>query len=161
MATQIQQPLQFLYEKDYYLWVTTIVKKLQEKNFEEVDWENLIEEVTDLSRRQRDKLKSLLTRLFEHLLKLAYWESEREYNAAKWKGEIINFRVQIKDLLEESPSLKPVLGEVLEKCYSNARKIMIARTELPPSLFPVEPIASAVQLLDETWLPAPHTPHAP
>ncbi|GFE67478.1 hypothetical protein CFPU101_00880 [Chroococcus sp. FPU101] len=64
-----------LYEADYNQWVEETVKQLQNKNYAAVDWENLIEEVADLSGRERDKLESLLTVLFEHLLKIAYWES--------------------------------------------------------------------------------------
>lgn len=145
--------IQALYEQDYHLWVETTVKLLQAHKFDAVDWKNLIEEVADLSRRQRDKLKSLLTRLFEHLLKLNYWESEREYNAAKWKSEIVNFRLQIKELLLDSPSLKPCLSEEFEKCYANARKIIITRTELPSATFPDAPIATVEQILAENWLP--------
>ena len=33
-----------------------------------------------MGRSDKLALKRLLTRLFEHLLKIAYWESEREYN---------------------------------------------------------------------------------
>ena len=109
MPTQIKGKAKTLYEQDYNQWVELTVRQLQARNFASVDWENLIEEVADLSRRERSKLKSLLTRLWEHLLKLSYWESEREYNQAHWKGEIRNFRKQIKDLLENSPSLKPYL----------------------------------------------------
>ncbi len=90
MATKISQAIPKLYEQDYHLWVETTLKQLQAQSFDKVDWENLIEEVADWSRREQDKLISLLTRLFEHLLKLGYWESEREYNAAKWKSEIRN-----------------------------------------------------------------------
>jgi hypothetical protein len=143
-----------LYQKDYHLWVETTVRQIQAGHFEAVDWENLIEEVADLSRRQRDKLKSLLTRLFEHLLKLTYWQAERDYNARHWQGEIVNFRCQIQDLLEESPSLKPFLAETLPKCYKNARKITIAKTGLPASTFPDVPIATVGQILNDDWLPS-------
>ena len=141
-----------LYQKDYNLWVETTVRQIQAGHFEAVDWDNLIEEVADLSRRQRDKLKSLLTRLFEHLLKLTYWETKRDYNAHHWQGEIVNFRCQIQDLLEDSPSLKPYMTEILQKCYQNARKITIAKTGLPAATFPDVPIATVEQVLDDNWL---------
>ncbi len=52
----------------------------------------------------RRAISSLLTRLFEHLLKLVYWlvywNDERDYNANKWKSEITAFRVQIQKLLK-------------------------------------------------------------
>ena len=69
-----------LYNTDYQLWVVKTVKQPENKQFDALDLPNLIEEVSDLSRREKRKLESLLTRLFEHLLKLKYWESERELN---------------------------------------------------------------------------------
>lgn len=153
MTIKMSQTIQTLYEQDYHLWVETTVKQLQKRSFEAVDWENLIDEVADLSRREREKLMSLLTRLWEHLLKLAYWESEREYNAAKWRAEITNFRVQIQKLLKNSPSLKPYLIEIFNECYSDARKIIIRLTELAPDTFPSETPATLDQVVDEDWFP--------
>lgn len=151
MTTQVKPSLKTLYEQDYNQWVESNVKHLQAKNYEAVDWENLIEEVADLSRRQRDKLRSLLTRLWEHLLKLGYWQSERQYNAAHWKREILNFRLQIKRLLQDSPSLQPFFQEIFEKCYENARRLVKERSQLPLSSFPIEPIATLAEILDENW----------
>jgi len=105
MSTQSQQKQQQLYETDYHLWVLETVKQLQNGEFEAIDWENLIDEVSDLSRREKRRLESLLTRLFEHLLKLKYWDSQREWNQAHWQGEIRNFRIQIRRNLRESPSV--------------------------------------------------------
>jgi hypothetical protein len=65
-----------LYDADYNLRVLETVKQLESKDFESVDWENLIEEVSDLSRRDKRKLESSLTQLIEHLLKIKYWQSE-------------------------------------------------------------------------------------
>jgi hypothetical protein len=151
--SSIIQKMSTLYEIDYNQWVGETVKLLQEENYAAVDWTNLIEEVADLSRRERDKLESLLTVLFEHLLKIAYWEAERNDNLRGWMGEIQNFRTQIKRLLKKSPSLQPYLVEVYEECYQDARKIMIRRTGLNPEIFPISPMAPLEKVLDEDWLP--------
>jgi cytochrome b involved in lipid metabolism len=153
MATQSQQKQQQLYETDYHLWVLETVKQLQNGDFEAIDWENLIDEVSDLSRREKRRLESLLTRLFEHLLKLKYWDSQREWNQAHWQGEIRNFRIQIRRNLRESPSLKGHLSECFQECYQDACKIVIDKTRLSPDTFPEEPIAPLEQVLDENWLP--------
>jgi len=62
------------YETDYNQWLKETVKQLQERNFEQVDWDNLIEEIESMGKSDRRALMSLLTRLIEHLLKLAYWQ---------------------------------------------------------------------------------------
>ena len=122
-------------------------------DFQAVDWQNLLEELADLGKNNRRALKSLLTRLLEHLLKLTYWQSQRDYNQAGWKKEIRNFRLQIADLLADSPSLKSYLREILAKCYLDARNLLIDETELDASIFPLEVLANLEEILDENWLP--------
>jgi hypothetical protein len=153
MVTQLELKAKSLYDSDYNLWVLETVKLLQEGNFNQIDLDNLIEEVLDLSRRDKHKIKSLLRRLFEHLLKLTYWESAKDYSKAHWEGEIINFRQQIIDELEDSPSLKRYLSEVFNECYQDGRKIAAKKSRLPLNTFPESPIGNVEQILDENWLP--------
>ena len=140
-----------LYESDYSLWVLKTVKQLEDRDFQSLDLENLIEEVGDLSRRDQKKLKNLLRRLFEHILKLKYWESEIQRNEDHWRGEIFNFRKQIQDELDDSPSLRVYLQQILNKCYQDARKSTSIMTRLPLDIFPEDAIASLEQILDEDW----------
>ncbi len=144
---------QTLYDTDFNQWVEETVKNLKNKDFSAIDIENLIEEVADLSRSQKHALKSLLVKLFEHLLKLTYWESEREYNQKHWKHEIRNFRFDLQDLLEDSPSLKSYLVSEFNNCYQKACKLAVDSTGLPLKTFPVEPIATPEQILDDDWFP--------
>jgi len=153
MVTESQQRQKPLYESDYYLWVVETVKQLQDQNFEQIDWDNLIEEVSDLGRREKKKLKSLLRNLWEHLLKLKYWQSELERNQSHWKGEIRNFRKQIRDELEESPSLKNYLHDISAQCYEDAKEIVSDKSQIPLERFPESAIAPLEQVLDENWLP--------
>jgi hypothetical protein len=153
ISTETKPKTTNLYEQDFYEWIETTVKLLQEKNYQEIDWENLIEEVACLGRSERHKLSSLLTVLWEHILKLAYWEREREYNANHWKGEIITFRIQIRKTLKDSPSLKNYAQEIYLECYQDACKIISNRAKIPLKTFPNEPIATLEQLLDEDWFP--------
>jgi hypothetical protein len=142
-----------LYDSDYQLWLENTINQLCQGDFQAVDWQNLLEELADLGKNNRRALKSLLTRLLEHLLKLTYWQSQRDYNQAAWKKEIRNFRLQIADLLADSPSLKSYLREILAKCYLDACNLMIDETRLDASIFPVELLASLEEILDQNWLP--------
>ena len=153
MVAQLPQISNNLYELDYNLWVLATAQQLESGNFVDLDLEHLLEEVLDLSQRDKNKLESLLIRLFEHLLKLAYWQSEIERNRGHWEGEIINFRLQIKRLLKRSPSLKPFAEQILKDCYVDARKIAAKRSQLSIDVFPAQSIATLEQLLDESWLP--------
>ena len=142
-----------LYDRDYQLWLENTINQLRQGDFQGVDWQNLLEELADLGKNNRRALKSLLTRLLEHLLKLTYWQSQRDYNQAGWKKEIRNFRLQIADLLADSPSLKSYLREILAKCYLDARNLLIDETKLDASIFPGEVLANLEEILDENWLP--------
>jgi hypothetical protein len=153
MVAELRKTDKALYETDFNLWVLATVEKLQSRDLNDLDWDNLIEEVEDLSRRDKKKLKSLLRLLFEHLLKLSYWENEKQNNRNHWEAEIINFRQLIQDELADSPSLKGYLKEIWEECYRDGCRIAAKRSQLPLSTFPEKPIATLEQILDEDWLP--------
>jgi Domain of unknown function DUF29 len=137
-----------LYATDYYRWLEETVTRLQERDFDAVDWENLIEEVSDLGKSQKNAVKSLMIRLVEHLLKLAYWDRERMYNVRKWRSEIVTFRSQIRDKLEESPTLRSYLLEIYPKCLEDARESMGELFDLPHEIE-----ISLEQAIDKTWFP--------
>ena len=149
MVTQLKLTAKNLYDSDYHLWVIETVKQLENKEFNALDLDNLIEEVADLSRRQKKKLKNLLRNLFEHLLKLTYWQAEIPYNKFYCKGEIRNFRKEINDELEDSPSLRNYLNDILDECYEDAKELVSDKTQLPFSTFPEKPIANLEQVLEQ------------
>lgn len=153
MVTELIQKQKSLYDTDYNLWVLETVKKLEKRDLDSLDWDNLIEEVLDLSKRDKRKIESLLMRLFEHLLILQYWESEKERNRGHWEREIINFRVQIIRLLDDSPSLQNHLSNKLMECYQYGCQLASKHSQLPLKTFPEKAIATLEQILDENWIP--------
>lgn len=105
--TEINQ----LYAQDFNLWVEKSITAIKNQDFANIDWDNLLVEIEDMGKSQKRALESYTRRLIQHILKLKYWESEKERNAKHWKIEIINFRREITRLLEDSPSLKNYLTE--------------------------------------------------
>jgi hypothetical protein len=144
-----------LYDRDYYLWLTTTAEQIKLGKLTEVDWENLVEEIEDMVKSQKNALKSLLIVLLEHLLKLAYWKSERERNANHWRREIRAFRIQIEDLLSTSPSLKPYVREIFEDSYRKARGLAADDMGVKPKNLPEIPAFTLEKSLDEDWFPIP------
>jgi uncharacterized protein (UPF0210 family) len=136
------------YEEDYYLWTQTMVENLKNKNYSKVDWDNLIEEIDDMGKSQKRAVESLLLRLTEHLLKLKYWEAEKERNKKHWQSEVVNFRVLLRKRLKESPSLKSNLPEMYVEILADSKQSisklfdLLAATEL-----------TLAQVLDEDWFP--------
>lgn len=149
----IQTQKTSLYEQDYHLWLLKTVESLRKNDFENLDLENLIEEVESLGKSDQHAISSYLMRLCEHLLKVKYWDSERELCLRGWMVEITNFRIQIQERLEASPSLNRFLEENFAKQYKNGRKLFLQASELTAAQIPLEPCFSLEQSLDETWLP--------
>ncbi|MGB5592915.1 MAG: DUF29 domain-containing protein [Crocosphaera sp.] len=142
-----------LYELDYFFWLEETVKQLRQGKFSLVDLENLIEEIESMGRSERRAVESLLINILVHVFKLAYWELERARNANHWIMEIATFRVQIKRILANSPSLKPYVNKIFESCYEDARKIVTRKKIIDPSLIPLTPFLTIEQALDEDWFP--------
>ncbi len=108
-----------LYEQDYSQWAETMADLLASGNFTELDIENLVEEVRDLSKRERDRLLSSLRLIVHHLLK---WDYQPHRRSRSWLGTIQRERANINLYLEDSPSLKRYLvDESLIKVYSTAK----------------------------------------
>lgn len=152
MVTSTQTTTQTLYDQDYYLWIRTTINQLRTGQFSAVDLENLLEELETIGRSEKRAIESLLTKLLVHLLKLKCWDSEREGNQGHWLGEIRTFRREIKHELKDSPSLKTYILEIFDECYQDARLEASDRSQLPLDIFPLIPIASLEQILDD-WLP--------
>ena len=61
-----------LYDQDYYLWITETAQLLREKDFNQVDLDNLIEEIESMGRSEKKAVRSNLRILLMHLLKYKY-----------------------------------------------------------------------------------------
>ena len=53
MVLDLKQSQKNLYDTDYNLWLEETVKQLQAKDFNAIDWENLIEEIASLGRSEK------------------------------------------------------------------------------------------------------------
>lgn len=153
MQSEARVKLPSLYDTDYQLWLDQTAAHLKVRDFGQIDLENLIEEIESLGRSEKRAISSYLMRLCEHLLKIKYWESEREMCLRGWSREIINFRLQIQDELEASPSLRSFLQDVFVKQYQNGRKLFLNASELDAKRVPEAPDFTLEQALDEDWLP--------
>ena len=137
-----------LYELDYYLWIEDVLKKIQEKRWDEMDWGNLWEEIDDMGKSQKQRLTSNLRILLMHLLK---WEFQAEKRTNSWKYTIIEHRRRILDQLENSPSLKNYLSSNFEATYQKARKDASLETNISLNAFPGECPYTVDAVLDENW----------
>lgn len=141
-----------LYESDYLEWISVTTGQLKQRQFDQLDYENLVEGLEDLGKEQRNKVDSYLWQLLIHLLLYAYWESEKNYCAKGWSAEIDNFRFELELLLKSKTLYNYFLTEI-EFIYSKARKQVIKKTELPQDTFPQGCPFTIDQILDPDFLP--------
>ncbi|MEH2040661.1 DUF29 domain-containing protein [Nostoc sp.] len=139
-----------LYEKDFYGWTQKQVSLLKTQQWEQLDTLNLIEEIETLGRRERQELRNRLGVLLGHLLK---WQFQPEKRSNSWLGTIREQRVQIKLLLQDSPSLKPYLDEVFFSVYELGLALAIRETELGENIFPEICPYTLDQTLNPKFLP--------
>jgi hypothetical protein len=112
-----------LYDKDLQLWVEQTIEHLQSGNFEAIDIEHLVEELSELGRAERNALKSNLMILLTHLLKLRVQHDAPDTMKASWYISVLEHRQRVLNGLTDTPSLKSFLNEAVIQAYPNARKL--------------------------------------
>ncbi len=143
-----------LYERDYYAWLQDQVRALRERRIEDVDWENVAEEIEGLSKSESRGVSSHLATVVEHLLKLEYARGIfREYNARGWRVSVRSARRQVRKLLNESPSLRPQLEEMLADAYEDGRIEAMRDPGLSDDELPASSPWTVEQVMDDNFLP--------
>jgi len=146
-----------LYEADFVLWTEAQAEALRRQADMRpdagVDYENLIDEVETLGRSIAHALRSHLTQVLLHLAKLEH--SRTAEPRAGWREEVGNARLEIEDLVEESPSLRRKLDP--GKAWRRVRRLTedaFAREPGPPPDLPETcPYDLETQVLADRWFP--------
>jgi hypothetical protein len=150
-ARQLEQPITNLYEADFLAWTESQAEALRARQVGALDWVNLLEEVESMGASQRRELESRLTVLLMHLIKWVWQPGKR---STSWRLTIMGQRREIERLIKQSPSLKPVIPEVLGELWSDAREDAEVETGLPLQTFPNAcPWDMNNQILDKAWWP--------
>ncbi|WP_375495246.1 DUF29 domain-containing protein [uncultured Nostoc sp.] len=121
-----------LYEQDFLAWLAQQQSALASRDVTALDWENLAEELDAMGVREKNELKNCLVVLLAHLLKWHYQPMKR---SVSWFTTIANQRDDLRDLLEEKPSLHQYIPEILPKAYRNARREASAETGIGLATF--------------------------
>jgi hypothetical protein len=142
--------LKEIYEQDFNIWLEITANLLKEKQFDELDLENLIEEIESMSRNNKRELDSRLIVLIMHLLK---WKYQPQKQSKSWLSTINEQRRQIDNLLKYNPSLKPFVLTIINQCYQRSRKDASKETKLKLNSFPVDNPFTLEEILDEDFFP--------
>ncbi len=127
--------LKQLHESDFNLWVEQIKEAIKNRDFENMDWDNLLDEIDDMGKSEKRSLDSYMQRLIEHILKLKYWDAEKERCRNSWMKEVTNFRNRIKRILKKNPSLHNYLQAEYVDIYQDAIATMSFDFDIPKDSF--------------------------
>lgn len=139
-----------LYTNDFHAWTQEQVNVLKTQQWDTLDTVNLIEELETLGRKERPELRNRLALLLGHLLK---WQFQTEKRSSSWLSTIREQRIQIKLLLQDSPSLQPYLEEVFLTAYELGLALATRETQLGQQIFPEICPYTCEQTLNSEFLP--------
>ena len=138
------------YEEDVYGWAIHTAELLRSKKMDEVDFDNIIEEMEALGRSEKHELTNRFAILITHLLK---WQYQPMMRGHSWKYSIVEQRDQVKSILEESPSLKSKLEEILKLAYKFSLSKAIRETGLNENMFPQQCPYSFEEIMSDEFYP--------
>lgn len=150
-----------LYGEDYYAWVQAQAALLDARQFDALDLPHLIEEVLSLRRSELRALRNHLLRLLEHLLKLhvavQHLPSVHQRARRSWRLTVQRQCLEVAEVLQDNPSLRPLLAEVITRAYLPAcletLKKLMTEEALVPSTCPWTP----EQVIEHDFWPEEHT----
>jgi hypothetical protein len=148
------------YDTDIALWSEHQAALLRRRaagqlvNDADLDWPNIAEEIEALGRSERSSLRSKITTVIEHLMRLQ--ASPATAPRRGWKATILRARGDIGDLLKDSPSLRPLVAAMVVEQTQRAQKDLTAWLALYGEQPRID-IASLVFTEDQVlgdWFPA-------
>jgi hypothetical protein len=137
-----------LYEADFAAWADQQASLTRAADRASLDLAHIAEELEALATRERRELRRRLARLIQHLLKWAY---QPEWRSRSWSTTIMTQRAGIADILRDSPSLRPLVDDMIEDVFRLGRAWTAEETGLLH--LPDHCPWTAGQLLRDQFLP--------
>jgi hypothetical protein len=112
-----------LYERDTHAWAMSQAAALRDflaGRPAEPDWGNIVEEIESLGRGQTTALRSRVGNILVHLLKLAHARDAAPRR--NWQMTVVEQRTRLERLLDENPSLRPHLAEIVATEFPRAAR---------------------------------------
>ena len=124
-----------LYDVDFFAWANEQASLVRAGKFSATDIDNLAEEIESLARRAKREL----TRALEYLL--AFLLTSQVLAGRRAKDFVLTIEIQrrkVARVVQDSPSLREHLGEILSDTYEIALPIAQRETGLLEAAFPSE-----------------------
>jgi uncharacterized protein DUF29 len=139
-----------LYEQDFYAWTQAQAALLRAGDVAALDHDHVAEELESMGRRERHELIHRLAVVLIHLLK---WQHQPSRRGRSWQLTIKEQRRQTARVLQDNPSLKAHLDQILIEAYGDAVIGAARETGLDEAAFPASCPFSLEQLLSDSYWP--------
>ncbi len=140
-----------LHDTDLFLWSREQARLLEERRFDELDLENLIDELKSVGNSEKREIRSRLAVLVMHLLEWRYQPGRR---TPSWETTIRDQRTELRSVLDDNPSLRGYPVEHLRGAFDRARLDAARETGIDFTLFPRASPFTIDQVLDPDFLPS-------
>ena len=130
-----KQPEADLYDTDFFKWTQAQAAVVQQGRWSDIDAKNLAEEIECVGGALKSDISNRLANLLAHLLKWEFLPQQRIYC---WKARIMEERIFIDGLIEDSPSLKRGPADALARSYRLGRVRAALETDVHENMFPVK-----------------------
>jgi len=149
-----------LYEQDIVRWSDDQAQALRDASHSgtnlPLDWDNLAEEIASLGTSQRSELRSRISNIIEHLLKLE-WSAAVDPRPG-WIETVLRERVDLQRVLKESPSLRREVAGMIEEESGPVARLTARTLELygeatPEILSKLESASYDEEQVLGDWLP--------
>ncbi len=127
-----ETPARAAYDADFYSWALEQARLVREGLLDSIDRENVAEEIESLGREPFNKLESALRVLLLHMLE---WDNQPERRSRSWILSIDAQRIELEDILQDNPGLKPRIAEAMARAYRKARIEAARETGLAKDTF--------------------------
>lgn len=138
------------YDTDVVAWANEQAALIRGGHLDQLDLEHLAEEVEAMSAKEKRELRNRLAVLLQHLLK---WQFQPTRRSDSWTTTMFEQRLNIHDILEDSPSLNGVLEDRLDSSYRLAVSQAASETGISWHVFPKTCPYTLAKALENGWLP--------
>ena len=138
------------YDRDFYAWTNEQAALLRAGELSRADVENIAEELERLGRTEKREFVSRLTALISLLLKARYQPGKR---GPSWKDAVASARGQLREHLEDNPSLRLKLPEAVASAFRSARRTAAGPAARDDSAIPNACPWAFERMIDEEFWP--------
>ncbi len=138
------------YEDDFYAWSREQAALLRSGKIAQADVTNIAEEIESMGKAERRELVNRLTILLLHLVK---WRFQPMMRGRSWRLSIEGQRLDIRGLLDDNPSLAPIVSKSIGQAWPRALIEAERETGLERSRFPAACPWDPESVLDDDFWP--------